>query len=148
MVVARLLVVVAPMLVAVPAYAQRETEGQKHALAQFSDELATCYAYCQVISRCFGGSKSAHNPENLAVSQQYAVRAKTLRRLAFLFSESAGRADDATSAFIDRVMHNVMLRIRGNCANVVGIVNENGEECRQLAEHPDDRLEKLVDQNP
>jgi hypothetical protein len=73
---------------------------------------------------------------------------KTLRRLAFLFSESAGRADDATSAFIDRVMHNVMLRIRGNCANVVGIVNENGEECRQLAEHPDDRLEKLVDQDP
>jgi hypothetical protein len=77
MVVARLLVVVvAPLLVAVPAYAQRETEGQKHALAQFSDELATCYAYCQVISRCFGGSKSAHNPENIAVSQQYAVRAK------------------------------------------------------------------------
>jgi hypothetical protein len=147
--VARLLVVVvAPLLVAVPAYAQRETEGQKHALAQFSDELATCYAYCQVISRCFGGSKSAHDPENLAVSQQYAVRAKTLRRLAFLFSESAGRADDATSAFMDRVTRDAMQRMRWNCANVASLVNEHSNECQQLAEHPDDRLEKLVDQNP
>lgn len=139
---------VAPLLLAVPAYAQREADAQKHALSQFSDELAFCYAYSQIISRCLGAPRSAHDSANLTLSQQYAAEAKTLRRLAFLFSESAGRADDATSAFMDRVTRNVMQRTGQNCANVTTVVNEHGKECQQLAEHPNDRLEMLLNQNP
>ena len=143
-----MLVLAASLLVAVPAYSQREAEGQRRALSQFSDELASCYADCQIISRCLGGPKSAQNPANLSLSQQYAAVARTLRRLAFLFSESAGRADDATSAFIDRVRRDVMQQIRQSCANVTTVVNAHGNECQQLAEHPDDRLEMLLNQNP
>ena len=143
-----ILVLVAPLLVVTPAYAQRGAHEQKHALSLFSDELAACYAYCQIISRCLGGPKSAQPPANLSISQQYAARAQTLRRLAFLFSESEGRADVATSAFIARVTQDVMQRIRQNCANVTTVVNEHGEECEQLAEHPDDRLKMLLDRNP
>ena len=143
-----MLALVAPLLVAVPAYAQRDADGQKHALSQLSDELAACDAYCLIISRCLGGPKSAQDPANLSLSQQYADRAKTLRRLAFLFSESEGRADAATSAFIDRVTQNVMQRIRQSCANITTVVNEHGQECQQLAEHPDDRLEMLLNQTP
>jgi hypothetical protein len=141
-----MLVVAAPLLTTIPAQAQQETERQKYALSQLSDELAVCDAYCETISRCLGAPKSAHTPAE--VSQQYAVLAKKLRQLALLFSRSAGRADDATAAFIDQVKQNVMQRIRGNCANVASVVNEHGEECRQLAEHPDDRLEVLLDRNP
>jgi hypothetical protein len=139
---------VAALLVAVPAYAQREVGGQKQALLQFSDELASCYAYCQIISRCLGGPKSAHDPATLSLTLQYAVRTKALRRLAFLFSESAGRADQATSAFEDRVARDAMQRIRWNCANVTTVMNDHGDECQQLAEHPNDRLEMLLEQNP
>jgi hypothetical protein len=137
-------IVATPLLVTFPAHAQQDTERQKKALLQLSDELAACHAYCQIISRCLAGSKNAHSPTNLSASQQYAVQAKKLRQLAFLFSESAGRADAATSAFIDRVMQNVTQRVTGTCANVANVVNENGVECQQLGEHPDDRLEVLL----
>jgi hypothetical protein len=143
-----MLALVAPLLVAVPAYAQRDPDGQKHALSQLSDELAACDAYCQIISRCLGGHKSTEDPANLSLSQQYADRAKALRRLASVFSESAGRADASTSAFIDRVTRNVMQRIRQSCTNVTTVVNEHGQECQQLAEHPDGRFEMLLNQTP
>jgi hypothetical protein len=136
-------IVAAPLLATFPAHAQQDTERQKKALLQLSDELAACHAYCQIISRCLGGPKDAHSPGDLSVSQQYAVRARRLRQLAFLFSESAGRADAATSAFIDRITQNVQ-RMTGNCAKVASVVNEHGAECQQLAEHPDDRLETLL----
>ena len=137
-------IVAAPLLVAFPARAQQDTERQKKALLQLSDELAACQAYCQIISRCLAGPKDAHSPGTSPVSQQYAVRARRLRQLAFLFSESAGRADAATSAFIDRVTQNAMQRMTGNCAKVASVVNEHGAECQQLGEHPDDRLELLL----
>ena len=137
-------IVAAPLLVTFPAHAQPDTERQKKALLQLSDELAACQAYCQIISRCLAGPKDAHSPGTSPVSQQYAVRARRLRQLAFLFSESAGRADAATSAFIDRVTQNAMQRMTGNCAKVASVVNEHGAECQQLGEHPDDRLELLL----
>jgi hypothetical protein len=142
------LLLAALLSTAAPTYAQQETEGRKQTLSQFSDELASCYAYCQTISQCLGGPEGARNPANLSLSQQYAIRAKTLRRLAFLFSESAGRADAATSAFIDHVIQNVMQRIRWKCVAIASVVNEHGEDCQELAEHPDERLEMLLDRNP
>ena len=142
-----ILALVALLLVAVPAYAQRDADRQRPGV-QLSDELASCDAYCLIISRCLGGPRSAQDPANSSLAQQYADQSKTLRRLAFLFSESAGRADAATSAFIDRVTRNAMQRIRQSCANVTTVVDEHGQECQQLAEHPDDRLETLLNQTP
>jgi hypothetical protein len=141
-------VVAASLFAMAPAHAQQDTERQRNALSQFSDELASCFAYCQVISRCLGRPPGAHTPADLSVAQQYAARARRLNQLAFVFSRSAGRADDATSVFVDQVMRNVMLRMRGSCANVVTVVNEHGDECRELAEHPNDHLEMLLNRNP
>jgi hypothetical protein len=62
--------------------------------------------------------------------------------------ESAGRADAATSAFIDRVTQNVMQQIRWKCVAIASVVNEHGEDCQELAEHPDERLGTLLDRNP
>ena len=75
-----MLALVVPLLVAVPAYAQQDAARQQFALSVLSDELAACDAYCQIISRCLGGPKSAQDPANLSLSQQYADRAKTSRR--------------------------------------------------------------------
>jgi hypothetical protein len=139
---------VAVPLLAVPADAQQDAERQKIALTQFSDELASCHAYCLTISRCLEAPNGVHTPADLSTSQQYSIDAKKLRQLAFLFSRSAGRADAATSAVINRAIQNAAKRVQRNCANVASVANQHGKECQELAEHPDDRLETLLSRSP
>ena len=131
----------------IPTSAQQDAERQKISLTQFSDELATCHVYCLTISRCLQAPNRGHTPADLSISQQYAINADRLRQLAFSFSRSAGRADAATAALINRVIQNAATRVQANCANVASLMNQYGEECQELADHPDDRLEALLNRN-
>ncbi len=68
--------------------------------------------------------------------------------LVFDSSKQSGMSDAAVSAMIDLMVKDLSKQIEGKCDNVAILLNEHGEECKQLSDAPEARFEKLLHDNP
>jgi hypothetical protein len=136
------------LLVTGPLHAQQLSVGQSYAVRQFSEDMMTCFTFYNWVGRCFSGPENKDVPANLEVSKLYFASAKSLLPVILIAAKTGGMSQEAIDADIQMMTKNFGKLIKWDCANLVILVNKYGEQCKELSEHPADRLNMLLQKNP
>lgn len=108
------------------------------AFNEISSEMSQCAAYYAIGTYCVGESLEATSKRNIDAAMLAA------NNYAILFGKEASLSNQALLSRNKMFPKSLLNEMDGNCVNIAVLLSKYGESCRLLIEHPDVRLEELI----